>query len=169
MPPILFPLLKGPLGAVGVGRQLGGVGPFRPWLKSAPADGAWLYPDAWRLPQLPKPIMFLIEAGLMKGLVSRGSRLPLPAISAVITGVSRDASGVALGGCTCTLFKVTQGASDAQGVSPAPVFTQVATTVSDGSGNYSFVVGFDGPYRVTFDLAGAPIRAGITLKSLTGV
>jgi hypothetical protein len=48
-------------------------------------------------------------------------------------------------------------------------YEQVAQTVSDGSGNYSFVVGFDGPYRVTFDLDGSPVRAGLTLNTLSGV
>lgn len=90
------------------------------------------------------------------------NNLPLPAVSISITGVSRDSAGAALGGCTVTLFKV----STQNGF---PVFTQQAVMVSDGSGNYSFVVGADGPYRVTFDLDGAPIRAGLTLKSLAGV
>ena len=94
---------------------------------------------------------------------------PLPARSVSITGVSRDSTGAPLGGCTCTLFRVTPGATDAAGVVGLDTFTQVATTVSDGSGNYSFVVGFHGPYRVTFDLDGAPVRAGLTLKTLSGV
>lgn len=93
---------------------------------------------------------------------------PLPRAGVTITGVSRDSAGAALAGCTCTLFKVTQ--SPVQGTGKGDVvYDQRAQTVSDGSGNYSFVVGFDGPYRVTFDLNGAPIRAGITLDTLSGV
>lgn len=91
-----------------------------------------------------------------------GWMAPLPALGSTITGVSRDSTGAALGGCTCTLMRV--GTQDTN-----PIFTQMATTVSDGGGNYSFVVGFDGPYRVMFDLDGAPIRAGLTLKTLSGV
>ena len=90
-----------------------------------------------------------------------GGMRPLPQPSVTIAGVSRDSAGAALGGCTCTLLKVNTVGSEA-------VFSQVATTVSDGSGNYIFVVGFEGPYRVMFDLDGAPIRAGITLKTLSG-
>jgi len=86
----------------------------------------------------------------------------LPARSGTITGVSRDASGVALAGCLCTLFRVTTNG-------PLPVYTQLAQVTSDGSGTFTFVVGTDGPYRVTFDLAGAPVRAGITLNTLSGV
>lgn len=99
---------------------------------------------------------FVHQSGKFLG----GLRQP-PALSRVITGVSRDNTGAALGGCTCTLFRVTTNG-------PETIFTQMATTISDGSGNYSFVVGFDGPYRVTFDLDGAPIRAGLTLKTLDG-
>lgn len=94
----------------------------------------------------------------------------LPRVGVTITGVSRDSTGVALAGCTCILFKVTQSPNPVTAAQTgATTFTQMATTVSDGSGNYSFNVGFDGPYRVTFDLDGAPIRAGITLKTLSGV
>lgn len=95
------------------------------------------------------------------GAPFRGATVPLPAIGRVLAGVSRDSAGAALGGCTCTLLKVNTTGAEA-------VFTQVATTVSDGAGNYSFVVGFEGPYRVMFDLAGAPVLAGITLKTLSG-
>lgn len=87
---------------------------------------------------------------------------PLPAPSLVsITGVSRDSTGAPLGGCVCTLFRV-----DDRGVTP--IFTQVDTTTSDGSGNYSFAVGTDGPYRVMFDIA-SPTRAGVTAKTLAGI
>ena len=93
---------------------------------------------------------------------------PLPRAGVSISGVSRDSAGAALAGCTVTLFKVKKPAPDEAGVTGNDSFTQLATTISDGSGNYSFVVGFDGPYRVTFDLDGAPVRAGLTLKTLAG-
>lgn len=87
---------------------------------------------------------------------------PMPPTSVSITGVSRDLAGVALGGVTCTLLRV-----DTTGTYPA--FTQVgAAQVSDGSGNYSFVVGSHGPFRVMFDLTGSPSRAGVTLPTLVG-
>lgn len=87
---------------------------------------------------------------------------PYPPTVLHITGVSRDSSGVALGGCTCTLFLVTK--ADGTGTD---IFTQYAQQVSDGSGNFSFTVSAVGDWRVTFDLAGSPTRAGITLKNLT--
>lgn len=89
-----------------------------------------------------------------------GPNPPSPPLN--IVGISRDASGNPLAGCTCTLFRVSSGPG-------APIYTQLQTTVSDGSGNYQFQVGIDGPYRVTFDLGGSPIRAGLTVNTLAGV
>ena len=99
---------------------------------------------------------------LLRGIV------PLPAASVSITGVSRDSAGAPLGGCTCTLFRVRESVSDGTGKGSYQ-YEQVAQTVSDGAGNYTFVVGFAGPYRVTFDLDGAPDLAGLTINTLSGV
>ena len=91
-------------------------------------------------------------------------KFPTPSVPQyVISGVSRDNTGAALGGCTCTLFNVT---TDGSGVDQ---FTQQAAMVSDANGIFSFSVSTNGNWRVTFDLAGSPIRAGITLKTVTGV
>lgn len=88
---------------------------------------------------------------------------PLPAARQLLQGVSRDSVGVALPSCTCTLFRVT---TDDLG---RKVYTQVDQTVSDAvTGAYSFPVSGDAQYRVTYDLAGAPTRAGLTLNSLVG-
>lgn len=89
--------------------------------------------------------------------------IPLPPTRQLLSGVSRDSTGAALPGCTCTLFLV---GLDALG---RVSYTQVDQTVSDAvTGAYSFSVGSSEQYRVTFDLAGAPVRAGITLNSLVG-
>ena len=74
----------------------------------------------------------------------------------VISGVSRDSTGAALGGCTVDLFR--QG--DQQ---------WMARTVSDGSGNYSFTVMQSTPWFVRFDLEGSPDRAGTTKNNIVGV
>lgn len=92
---------------------------------------------------------------------------PLPARGLTLSGVSRDSSGAPLAGCTCTLFRVVTSPETGTGQGTVR-YVQVAQTVSDGSGAYSFAVGFDGPYRVTFDLDGAPVRAGLTLNTLAG-
>lgn len=75
-----------------------------------------------------------------------------------LAGVSRDSTGAALAGCTCTLFRVNGGD-----------FIQEQQKVSDANGVYQFNVAPTHTYRVTFDLDGAPVRAGITLKTLAGV
>ncbi len=89
---------------------------------------------------------------------------PLPFVGWLITGVSRDNTGAVLPSCVCTLFSV---GSDALG---RKTYTQVDQMVSDATtGAYSFSVNSTGAYRVTFDLAGSPIRAGLTLDTLVGV
>ena len=45
--------------------------------------------------------------------------------------------------------------------------SRVATTQSDGSGNYSFAVS-NGPYQVNAYLSGSPDVSGITLNTLVG-
>lgn len=76
-----------------------------------------------------------------------------------LQGVSRDATGAALGGCTCTLFRV-----------DGTDFWQEQRMVSDAvTGVFQFNVSPLAQYRVTFDLDGSPVRAGLTLKTLTGV
>lgn len=112
-----------------------------------------------------QPIVFdLSEARCVRGRglgvgPSFQGLIPLPAIRRVIAGVSRDSTGAVLGGCTCTLFRVNDDGT----------FSQVDAAISDAStGAFSFSVGLAQNYRVTFDLAGAPDRAGISAKNLVG-
>jgi len=80
-----------------------------------------------------------------------------------ITGVSRDSTGAALGGCECVLLRRDQANE------PTERYVEVERQTSDGSGNYSFsVVGPGEDYRVIFYLAGAPNRAGTTDRTLAG-
>jgi hypothetical protein len=90
----------------------------------------------------------------------RGMR-PLPGTPVLlIAGVTRDKDGAALGGCTCTLFRV----ENLEGVD---CFKQREVAISDGSGAFSFVVGLGTQWRVTTDLDGVPVRAGLTLKTVS--
>ena len=71
-----------------------------------------------------------------------------------ISGITRDASGVALGECAVDLFL---SAED----------TLVAQTVSDGSGNYSFVVnGNSQNYYIRAYKVGSPDMAGTSVNTL---
>lgn len=76
-----------------------------------------------------------------------------------LTGVSRDSANAPLGGCTVTLFRVTN-------VGGVDVFTQEQVATSDASGNYSFVCDKTAAWSVRYDLPGSPVRAGVTLKTL---
>lgn len=73
----------------------------------------------------------------------------------VIGGVSRDSTGAALGGCTVKLYNFDND-------------QMVASTVSDGSGNYSFTVMSGTMWYVRFYLAGSPNSAGTTDNRIVG-
>ena len=73
----------------------------------------------------------------------------------VITGVTRDSSGVALGDCVVQLFRTSDDAI-------------VTETVSDGSGNYAIFAQGTGPFYVVAYKAGAPDVAGTTVNTLQG-
>jgi hypothetical protein len=160
--PIIFPLLRAQAKQIEEG-----VGPLCPWLKTPPADGSYLYPNSFSLPRLPKPILFFLLKTKVWPVQFRNNPKQIP-IAFTGSGVSRDSTGAVLGFCTCTLFKVKTGVLNNYGVGSTQ-YIQVAQTVSDVNGNYSFNVGADGPYRVVFDLAGSPNRAGLTLDTLSGI
>ena len=79
-----------------------------------------------------------------------------------ITGITRDASGQPLGSCTVHLFAVVV---DGSGVR---TYTQVQTTISDGGGNYTFVVDKTQTYGEIGYLAGSPDVFGTTSRTLVG-
>lgn len=85
-----------------------------------------------------------------------GGRL-LPAVNLSIAGVTKDETGAASGGFTVYLFDMTSG---------LPVLSQ--TTVSDGSGNYSFSVGRGKYWAVDYRI-GSPDKAGVSVMPLAGV
>ena len=74
----------------------------------------------------------------------------------VLTGVSRDSTGAALGTCIVKLFRTVDD-------------VLIAQTTSDGSGNYSFILPPSGPYYlVEYKDGGTPV-AGTSLNTLTPV
>lgn len=78
------------------------------------------------------------------------------AANVVISGVTKDSGGAALGGCTVKLFN---RATD----------TKEQETVSDGSGNYAFTVDRTQTYYVVAYLPGSPDVAGTTVNTLAGI
>ena len=74
--------------------------------------------------------------------------------SFVITGITRDSVGAALGNCVVHLF---QAGTD----------IEVAETTSDGSGNFSFSIGNNaGFFYIVAYKAGAPDLSGTTVNTL---
>lgn len=100
---------------------------------------------------LSRRIRALGDAPLMSG------SLPLPAANLTISGTTLDETGTPLSGCTVYLFDMTSG---------VPVLSQ--TTVSDGSGFYSFSVG-RGTYWAVDYKVGTPDKAGASVNTLTGI
>lgn len=83
----------------------------------------------------------------------------LPTLSQMlmITGVTKDAAGATLGGCTVDLM-----------VTPSD--TRFATTTSDGSGNFSFgpLNNGNGPFYIVAYKPGSPDVCGTTSNALIG-
>jgi hypothetical protein len=77
-----------------------------------------------------------------------------PTINTAIVGVTRDSVGVALGTCVTELLQ-----------SGGDILTQ--STVSDGSGNFTFTNPGSGPFFIRSYKDGSPNLAGITDRSLT--
>jgi hypothetical protein len=73
----------------------------------------------------------------------------------LISGVTRDASGVALGGCTVHLFNTT-----------TDTLQEVATSDANGAFTLSSILDLDGHYLVAIDPTG--LLAGTTLNTLVG-
>ncbi len=76
-----------------------------------------------------------------------------------IAGVTRDSTGAALGNCEVELYRRRQDQSG---------MDFVERTVSDGSGNFSFVVGAGMLYQHVCYLAGSPDRAAVSVRTLAG-
>lgn len=73
-----------------------------------------------------------------------------------ISGVTQNASSAALVGCTVKLYRTSDD-------------VEIATTVSDGSGNYVFPIqalATGGPYYIVAYKAGSPDVAGTTVNTI---
>ena len=111
------------------------------------------YPDAFRLPRLPLPL--LLKVGKFNRRITALKVQPQPTAKWEISGVTKDSVGAALPACTIDLFVTSTD-------------VRVATTTSDGVGAYSFSVGLSTVYYAVAYLAGSPDVAGTTVITLTG-
>ena len=77
--------------------------------------------------------------------------------NAVLSGITRDLNEAPLGNCTVDMFKTLTD-------------EKVATTVSDGQGNFAFVIApVSGPFYLVAYFVGSPDVAGTTLNTLTTI
>ena len=87
-------------------------------------------------------------------------------IKYVISGVTRDSSGAALGNCLLEIFEVINGVVTKE----EPKGRLVNTGISDASGNYSIEVYASSGVTFSVDAykAGSPDLAGTTVNTLVG-
>ena len=83
-----------------------------------------------------------------------------------IAGVTKDATGAPLGGCTVEVYETVTAANLNE-----PKGRFVGSTVSDANGNYSVdvYVGPGATFRTVVYKAGAPDVAGTSVNTLVGV
>jgi hypothetical protein len=79
----------------------------------------------------------------------------------LISGVTRDGNGNALGNCVVTILETGRIATNSN-----PVITSV---VSGGSGNYSVSVPMNTSYQIIAYLSDSPDKAGITINTITPI
>jgi hypothetical protein len=114
------------------------------------------YPDAFRLPLLPLPLLMRVARFNRK--MSFPRLLPLPRVIYSVSGITKDSTGVALPSCDVNLFTTSDDA-----------FRYSVTSGADGS--YKFIGGLISPskdhYCVAYK-AGSPDVAGTTQNDLKG-
>lgn len=125
-----------------------------------------IMPQAWNTPfgvtdsdikgpGIPKPIMMKLRA---RTIIPIGKTiLPQPGVKLLISGVTRDKDGTALGTCVVSLFRTVDN-----------VFMEQLT--SDAAGAFAFsAVGVGETYYVVAYKAGGTDLAGTTVNTLVGV
>lgn len=106
-------------------------------------------------PTIPKPI--LLYKLRQPQFASKTKVQPMPVTVLRIFGVTKNSTGVPLGGCSVDLFETISK-------------RYVASTVSDVSGNYEFrSASLSTAYQVVAYLPGSPDVAGVTVNTLVGV
>jgi hypothetical protein len=134
---------------------LGLLAPFFPtiWrIRETPGDP---YPDAFKLPRLPLPL--LMRVARFNRRMSFPRMLPIPPVSHVIAGITRDSSGAALPSCTVHLFLTS---TDAE--------TNEVTSGTDGTYTFTGASPALNQYAVAYK-SGSPDVAGTTRNDLTGI
>ena len=84
-------------------------------------------------------------------------RIPLPTSKFIITGITRDETGVPTAGFTVYLMKMVNG-----------IPTLMDTTISDANGVYEFSVALGDNYWIVDYKSGSPDKAGATVNTLVG-
>ena len=137
------------------GLPLGHIAPFLPVYSKARESQDNSYPDAFRLPSLPLPLLMRVSRFNRRMAFPRQTPVPK---TFQITGVTRDSAGAVLGSCVVHLFRTTDD-------------VELDQVNSDASGNFSFVSGLSSEqshYIVAYK-AGSPDVSGTSLNTLKAV
>lgn len=114
-------------------------------------DGSMISANA--LISTPCGALIVVPLGLRLMEIDLGS-----AVRWLITGMTRDSTGAALGACRVVVLEVGRVQKDG-----APV---VAETISDGGGNYSVEVPLNVAYQVMAYKTGSPDTGGVSLNTV---
>lgn len=131
------------------------IAPFMPLYSRATTPQDQSYPDAWRLPGLPPPLLMLVAKTMRQ--MNFAKRAARPPIKFSISGITKDSTGTPLGSCVVDLF-----------TTPDDVIRD--TTTSNASGEYTLsgnVTPSTNQYAVAYK-AGSPDVAGTTVNTLRG-
>lgn len=146
--PFLFKLDEGG------SNTLGHIAPFIPAFSRAAQTPGDPYPDAFRLPSLPLPL--LMRVSMFNRRMAFPRVVPAPKTFS-ITGTTRDSAGVALGNCVVHLFRTSDD-------------LEMDQVNSDSAGLYTFSSNISPtlPYYAVAYKAGSPDVAGTTRNDLVG-
>ena len=136
------------------GTPRGHIAPFLPVYAKTQGWPGDPYPDAFRLPRLPLPLLMRVSRFNRRMAFPRLTPVPL---TYKITGITRDSAGAVLGNCVVHLFRTSDD-------------VEVDQVNSDASGNFTFTTGVspaNTQYIVAYK-AGSPDVSGTTLNTLTG-
>jgi hypothetical protein len=155
--PFLLGVNKGvPVVSIGAGDvPLGRLPPFLPiWTRGREWRGD-PYPDAFRLPSLPLPLLMRVAKFNRRMAFPRQTPVPL---TYRITGITRDSVGAILGNCEVHLFRT---ADD----------VELDQVTSNANGEFTLTVGIapTRTYYIVAYKAGGTDVAGTTLNTLTGL
>lgn len=137
------------------GPPIGHIAPFLPVYSKSRQWPGDPYPDAFRLPRLPLPLLMRVSRFNRRMAFPRQTPVPK---TFKIEGITRDSTGAILGSCVVHLFRTSDD-------------VEIDQVNSDASGNFILTSGIS-PGQQHYIVAyksGSPDVAGTSVNTLTAV